>query len=147
NATDTPPAATSRRLSQHRRPDSPPHPQAPDAAERVHPDARVDDLPPLHTPADRIGLRLRGYWTPPTGWADAPASLRAVARYARYGAWTKQQGPLRVLGIAYSWLALAATTGLYYAAWIVQRPGRLTTCAIVYALVAHTPLGAWLPWA
>lgn len=89
--------------------------------------------------------RIERYWTPPEP-TSRPATVPEVVRYARYGEWTQETGPLRVIGIGYSWLAVAITTGLYYAAWIVQRPGRLVTFLFLYALLAQTPIGAWLPW-
>ncbi|MFI7510688.1 hypothetical protein ACIBSS_28115 [Micromonospora aurantiaca] len=79
--------------------------------------------------------------------ADPPATLLELIAYARTGEWTSAGiGPVRALGIGYSWLAVAVTTVLYYAAWIVQRPGRLATVTVLYGLLAHTPPGAWLPW-
>ncbi|PWU52754.1 hypothetical protein DLJ47_18105 [Micromonospora sp. S4605] len=79
--------------------------------------------------------------------ADPPATLLELIAYARTGEWTSAGiGPVRALGIGYSWLAVAASTVLYYAAWIVQRPGRLATVTVLYGLLAHTPPGALLPW-
>ena len=97
-------------------------------------------------PWDGLKARLAAYWRPPSVVAEPPATLLELIAYARDGEWTRQDGPLRALGIGYSWLAVAATTVLYYAAWIVQRPGRLATVSVLYALLAHTPPGAWLPW-
>lgn len=128
---------------------------ATNSAARAHARARIatetaptqGEQPTASEQPDRaLGRRLRAYWTPPQVWAEPPASLAELARYARFGEWTKQDGPVRFLGIAYSWLAVAASTGLYYAAWILQRPGRLVTFLTVYGLLAHTPIGAWLPW-
>ncbi|WP_152748194.1 hypothetical protein [Micromonospora sp. RV43] len=106
-----------------------------------------------HQPTDSPGVwdglkeRLAAYWRPPSVVADPPATLLELIAYARTGEWTSAGiGPVRALGIGYSWLAVAATTVLYYAAWIVQRPGRLATVTVLYGLLAHTPPGAWLPW-
>jgi hypothetical protein len=96
---------------------------------------------------DGLKARLAAYWRPPSVVAEAPATLLELIAYARTGEWTSAGiGPVRALGIGYSWLAVAVTTVLYYAAWIVQRPGRLATVTVLYGLLAHTPPGAWLPW-
>jgi hypothetical protein len=102
---------------------------------------------PLHAaPGPALRSRLAAYWRPPTVWSDPPASLDEICRYARYGEWTKTDGVWRFLGITWSWMALAVSAPLYYAAWFVQRPGRFFTGLVVYALAAHTPIFAWLPW-
>lgn len=132
------------------------HPtEATNSAARAGARARVAADPALtqgHDETDSVSVwdglreRLAAYWRPPSPVADPPATLLELIAYARDGEWASQGGPLRALGIGYSWLAVAATTVLYYAAWIVQRPGRLATVTVLYGLLAHTPVGAWLPW-
>lgn len=130
-------------------------PEATNSAARARARARVASETALtqgHDEADAAGVwealigRLQEYWRPPVVWSQPPASLHELTVYAAHGEWTSQDGPLRALGIGYSWLAVAASTVLYYAAWIVQRPGRLATVTVLYGLLAHTPPGAWLPW-
>jgi hypothetical protein len=93
-----------------------------------------------------VWSRLGTYWTPPQVWTEPPASLAEILRYAREGEWIAVDSFARYLGILWSWLAVVLSTLAYYAAWIVQRPGRFFTFALLYGLLAHTSVGGWLPW-
>lgn len=86
---------------------------------------------------------------PPAVWADPPASLAALSRYARVGGWTgRADGFVRTAGIWWHRLiGLPITVAAYYGAWVAQRPGRVFTVSVLYVLIAHTGPGSWLlPW-
>ncbi|WP_066890752.1 hypothetical protein [Carbonactinospora thermoautotrophica] len=97
--------------------------------------------------------RLAGELTPPTVWADRPASLREISRYARHGAWTTETGAWRTAGVWWCRLvAIPVSTLAYYTAWIAQRPSRTVVVTVLYVVAAHTtpgrvllPWPAWLP--
>ncbi|KWX04622.1 hypothetical protein TH66_00235 [Carbonactinospora thermoautotrophica] len=96
---------------------------------------------------------LAGELTPPTVWADPPASLREISRYAHHGAWTTETGAWRTAGVWWCRLvAIPVSTLAYYTAWIAQRPSRTVVVTVLYVVAAHTtpgrvllPWPAWLP--
>lgn len=91
----------------------------------------------------RLGRRLR----PPEPWRYRPASLAAMWRYARIGAWTRDSGPLRLVGVWYFRLvALPTALVTHYLAWLTQRPSRLATVLVIYAVIVHIGPGRLLPW-
>jgi hypothetical protein len=89
---------------------------------------------------------LRAEFTPPVVVAQPPPSLQDISSYAARGGWTGEGGFWRRAGIW--WMRLVGapvTTIAYYAAWFAQRPGRAATVAALYAVLAHTTPGRWLP--
>lgn len=101
----------------------------------------------LRTAVDGWPARLAGRLRPPEPWKYRPASLAAMSRYAHRGAWTRDDGPLRFLGVWYFRLvAIPAAFVTHYLAWLTQRPSRLVTALVVYAVVTHIGLGRLLPW-
>ena len=100
-----------------------------------------------HTESDTWWSRHLEDLTPPTVWADKPASLQELTLYARHAAWTSQTGFLRGCGVAWCWLvAVPISTLAYYLAWLAQRPSRTLVVALLYAVIAHTGPGRWLLW-
>lgn len=86
----------------------------------------------------RSGLvaRLRWELTPPEPWQHRPASLAAMWRYAARGGWTGPTGPARVAGVWWCRLvALPVCLVTHYLAWLVARPSRTATAALVALLV------------
>lgn len=91
----------------------------------------------------RLGRRL----TPPEPWRYRPASLAAMWRYARIGAWTRDGGLLRFCGCWYFRLvALPVALVTHYVAWLTQRPSRLLTALVIYGVIVHIGPGRLLPW-
>lgn len=77
-------------------------------------------------------VRIGDYWRPPEIFTHRQPSVNEVLAYARHGEWTAVAGPLRFLGIGYSWvIALPVTVVLYGLAWIVVRPGRAFAAGLV----------------
>lgn len=86
----------------------------------------------------RPGLwgRLVAGLTPPEPWTHRPASLAAMSRYARQGGWAGPAGPARAAGVW--WFRLVAVPVClvtHYLAWLVARPSRALTVALVGLLV------------
>lgn len=83
-----------------------------------------------------IGPRLVRELTPPEPWQHRPASLAAMWRYARRGGWTGPDGLARVAGVWwYRLVALPVTVVCHYLAWLVARPSRALTAAVVVLVV------------
>lgn len=101
-----------------------------------------------HTKRDRWWSRQLEDLTPPTVWADCPASLRELALYARHSAWGPQNGFIRGCGVWWCRLiGIPVSTVAYYIAWIAQRPSRTFVTVLLCAVLAHTKFGGWLlPW-
>lgn len=86
----------------------------------------------------RSGLvdRIRRELTPPEPWQHRPASLAAMWRYASRGGWAGPTGVARRLGVWwYRLVALPVTVVCHYTAWLVARPSRAITAAVVGLLV------------
>jgi hypothetical protein len=98
--------------------------------------------------AGRIWTWTAAEFRPPTVWTDSPASVAALLEYAKTADWAAPGGPWRAAGIWWARLiGIPLTVLAYYAAWIVQRPGRFLTVLFLYALLAQTTPGRWLlPW-
>lgn len=87
---------------------------------------------------DRSGLvaRLVTELTPPEPWTHQPASLAAMWRYARRGGWTGPTGPARVAGVWWCRLVtIPVCVVTHYTAWLVARPSRALTAALVALLL------------
>jgi len=83
-----------------------------------------------------IGARLMAELTPPQPWTHRPASLAAMWRYARRGGWTGPDGLARRLGVWwYRLVALPVCLVTHYLAWLVARPSRTLTAAVVALVV------------
>ncbi|ADD45875.1 hypothetical protein [Stackebrandtia nassauensis] len=84
---------------------------------------------------------------PPSVWTEAPASLAALVRYADTAPWADKAGPIRTMGKLWCRvISVPVSVIAYYIAWLTQRPSRFITAVIVYAVIAHTSIGSWLPW-
>ncbi len=74
--------------------------------------------------------------------ANPPASLAALVAHTQRGDWApgEQHPALEWAGWLYGWLvAIPVSVGLYGAAWLLQRPGRLAALVtIVVALAVAT---------
>ena len=108
--------------------------------------------------------RLLAVLTPPEPWEKRPASLAELWAYARWGAWTdpdrpplheggRSRPPLsRWLGVWWCRLVtIPATVVTHYTAWVVARPSRTFTVAVLWGVLMHVrPLrvvAEWvLPW-
>ncbi|MGH8881871.1 MAG: hypothetical protein ACRD0P_31740 [Stackebrandtia sp.] len=124
------------------------------------PRAREREVNPAkNTPRD--GRRRAGLFalvhdlTPPEPWRHRPHSLAALWRYASRGEWAGPTGPARTAGIW--WFRLVTVPGsvlTHYAAWVIARPSRTATVAVIWAVLMHIPLvhtvAGWLlpfdPW-
>lgn len=110
---------------------------------RARPRAResstgLGDLPPATDSDRRPGLvaRLVTELTPPEPWTQQPASLAAMWRYARRGGWTGPTGPARVAGVWWCRLVtIPVCVVTHYTAWLVARPSRALTAALVALLL------------
>lgn len=84
------------------------------------------------SPVARLARELR----PPEPWTYRPAAPAAVYRYAKSGGWTGPTGPARRAGVWWCRLvALPVVVAAAYTAWLVARPSRALTAALVAALV------------
>lgn len=72
---------------------------------------------------------------------DRP-SLDKIVEYGRRGKYAPQSGTFRMAGRVYSWGAVAAHVGGYYALWIVERPSRLTVASALATVFTFTPAGS-----
>jgi hypothetical protein len=97
------------------------------------------------------GLRLfaatsRAYWTPPSIFTDAPATLEELAAYAKHAPWTAQdRGLIRAFGIGYyRFVGYPYTVISRYREWFAQRPLRLATLLGGVKLAALTGPGQWV---
>jgi len=80
--------------------------------------------------------RLVRELTPPEPWQHRPASLAAMWRYARRGGWTGPDGLARRLGVWwYRLVTLPVSLVCHYTAWLVARPSRTLTAAVVALVV------------
>lgn len=80
--------------------------------------------------------RLWREWTPPEPWRHRPASLAAMCRYAARGGWTGPDGPARRAGVWwYRLVAVPVCLVTHYLAWLVARPSRALTAAVVVLLL------------
>ena len=109
------------------------------ARPRAREDSAVSGSRKAFTDSDRrLGLvaRLRWELTPPEPWQHRPASLAAMWRYAARGGWTGPEGLARQVGIWwYRLVALPVCLITHYTAWLVARPSRTLTAALVALLV------------
>lgn len=109
------------------------------ARARAREDCAVQTAPPATTDSDRRGggwQRLAAQLRPPEPWTHRPASLAAMARYARQGGWTGPDGLARQAGVWwYRLVAVPVTLVCHYTAWLVARPSRALTAAVVVLLV------------
>lgn len=106
---------------------------------RAREDSAVSGTRKAITDSDRragVVARLRWELTPPEPWQHRPASLAAMWRYAARGGWTGPEGLARRCGVWwYRLVALPVTVICHYAAWLVARPSRTVTAALVVLLV------------
>ena len=98
-------------------------------------DATIYALP-TRAPSPKINrASVVAFVQPPDIWSDDRPGLRKLWLYAAYGRWTRGDGVARFLGSAYAVLvALPFHAAVYLAAWIVERPGRLTVAAVLTTL-------------
>lgn len=91
---------------------------------------------PTPVPSPKINrASVAAFVQPPDIWSDDRPGLRKLWLYAAYGRWTRGDGVARFLGTAYAvFVALPVHAVAYLAAWIVERPGRLTVAAVLTAL-------------
>ena len=83
-----------------------------------------------------VVARLVRELTPPEPWQHRPASLAAMWRYARRGGWTGPDGLARRLGVWwYRLVSLPVCLVTHYLAWLVARPSRTFTAAVVALVV------------
>jgi hypothetical protein len=94
----------------------------------------------------RLG-RVVAFWTPPEIWGKGRPPLVEVVHYARHGRHAGEEGLARTLskGWAYG-VAIPGTALLYLLAWVIERPSRAAAATVLYSVLAHTGIGAWLPW-
>jgi hypothetical protein len=132
-----------------------PHGRArPRAREATSPQTAPETAPSPVTHGDRRdgSARLLDQLVPPEPWTHRPASLRAMARYARRGGWTGPDGPARRLGVWwYRLVAVPVTILCHYAAWIIARPARTVVLLGAWAVLMQVPAlyavaAAVLPW-
>jgi hypothetical protein len=99
--------------------------------------------------------RLVDQLAPPQPWTHRPASLQAMARYARRGGWTGPDGAARRLGVWWYWLvAIPVTLLCHYTAWIIARPSRTVVTVTVWTVAMQVPplraaaavILPWNPW-
>lgn len=114
-------------------------PRHTNALPRAREDSAVQTAPPTTTDSDVRGggwQRLVGELRPPEPWTHRPASLAAMARYASRGGWTGPEGLARRLGVWwYRLIAVPVTLVCHYTAWLVARPSRALTAALVAVVV------------
>ncbi|MEQ7007674.1 hypothetical protein ABN028_15980 [Actinopolymorpha sp. B17G11] len=80
-----------------------------------------------------------GLFRPPDVWSKDRPSLRRLFAYARWGVQHPANGPLRGLSITYAVVGFVVQAGLYYAAWLVERPARLVAGYVLVALLMQIP--------
>lgn len=109
------------------------------ARARAREESAVQTAPPPVTERDRRPgrwPRLVNQLRPPQPWTHRPASLAAMWRYARRGGWTGPDGVARRLGVWwYRLIAVPVTVVCHYTAWLVARPSRALTGALVAFVV------------
>lgn len=111
------------------------------------------------TPAtfkDAVGASLRamepgarrwaGHLRPPLFWTEGLPAAGDSWLYAKKGQWCRPDSPIRTLALAWQILTLPVRVPTFYLHWLTERPSRLTIFIIVYALLASTSYGSWLPW-
>ena len=128
------------------------------ARESQSPQTAPETAPPTVTQRDHgrgVWVRLVDELTPPEPWRHRPASLAAMARYAARGGWTGPDGLVRRAGVWwYRLVAVPVTVGCHYTAWLVARPSRTATVAILWAVAMQVPplralaslVLPWDPW-
>lgn len=72
---------------------------------------------------------------------DRP-SLDKIVEYGKRGKYAPQEGTFRLAGRVYSWGAVAAHAGGYYALWITERPSRLFVASTLATVFTFTPAGS-----
>lgn len=109
------------------------------ARPRAREDSAVSGARKAITDSDRragVVARLMAELTPPEPWQHRPASLAAMWRYAARGGWTGPTGATRRLGVWWFRLvALPVCLVTHYTAWLVARPSRTITAALVCLLL------------
>lgn len=109
------------------------------ARARAREETATNTAPASVTDGDRrrdVWTRLVGELRPPEPWSHRPASLAAMARYAARGGWTGPHGLARRAGVWwYRLIAIPVCLVTHYSAWLVARPSRALTAAVVAFLV------------
>ena len=80
-----------------------------------------------------------GLFRPPDVWSTDRPSLRRQVAYARWGVQHPARGPLRAFSVAYAAVGLLLQAALYFAAWVVERPGRLVAGYALLAVLLQVP--------
>jgi hypothetical protein len=104
------------------------------------PSRAMPDPEPAERSVSAVSLpsaaQIFDFVVPPDIWSDDRPSLRKLWFYGVYGRWTQATGFVRVLGALYaSVIAMPFHTATYLANWIVERPARLLTVAVIVGLV------------
>lgn len=101
---------------------------------------------------DRVLGKLE-WATPPDIVRQDRPGLAKLWRHARHGPYAAGNHATRVVGIAWSLLAMVYTAWIYMKAWTVERPSRAAVAVGVVAALAATPWGRsaltvplWLPY-
>jgi hypothetical protein len=85
------------------------------------------------------GRAVGGLFRPPDVWSTDRPSLAKQFRYARYGVQHPAGGPLRLLSITFALAGVVIQAGLYYAAWVAERPARLLSGYLLLAVLLQIP--------
>ena len=91
------------------------------------------------------GAWIRSTFTPPDIWSKDRASLQQVWTYASRGEWTTEDGAFRKAGQVYALVVAVPVTAIAaLVEWVVERPARFITAAVLLTLLAQVPPLAWL---
>lgn len=120
-----------------------------------NPEAEVDSesgFTGLRTSA-RIRARRAQVWAwftsefRPPEIAHSRPGIADTIRYARHGEQVPPEGFGRLLMLLYGFLiAVPIRVVLACLDWVFERPTRLLALFGLYAVLAHTPFGRFLPW-
>lgn len=90
--------------------------------------------------------RWVGILRPPLLWTEGLPAAGESWAYAKSSEWCRPDSPLRKAALAWQILTLPLRATAFYASWLLERPSRALVFVSVYALLASTSYGSWLPW-
>lgn len=118
-------------------------------------DEAADEAPPASF-KDAVGASLRsmepaakqwvGVLRPPLFWTEGLPAAGDSWLYAKKGPWCRSDSPIRLAATAWQVATMPVRAVAFYLHWLTERPSRFLVFLTVYALLASTSYGAWLPW-
>lgn len=127
---------------------STPEPTTPHSALRTIDEGEYGPYAPPRARA-RVGevwAWLSAEFMPPDLGSKGRPSIADTWHYATHGSQAPSDGPARAAFRVWAWVVIPLRYGLGILDWILERPSRSVAAFGLWALLAHTPIGRFLPW-